>query len=51
MIHDWESYMPDDIKDYVKKNLTLELRVESMAVSPDDKWPLELYSWGFEKTK
>ena len=47
MIHDWISYMPDEIKDYVKKNLKSELRIESMAVSPDDKWPLVLYSWGF----
>ena len=49
MIHDWESYMPDEIKDYVKRNMKLELRVESMAVSPNDKWPLALYSWGFDK--
>lgn len=51
MIHDWQSFMPDDIKEYVKKNLKLEIRVESMEVSPNDKWPLELYSWGFEEKK
>ena len=49
MIHDWISYMPDEIKDYVKKNLKFELRIESMAVSPNEKWPLALYSWGFDK--
>ena len=48
IIHDWPSFMPEDVKSYVKKNLRLELRVESMAVSPNDKWPLELYSWGFD---
>jgi len=43
---DWQSILPEDVKDYVKKNLKLELRVESMSVSPEEKWPLELYSWG-----
>ena len=51
VINDWQSFMPDDIKDYVKNNMKLELRVESMAVSPDEKWPLELYSWGFDNKK
>jgi len=41
--------MPEEIKSYVKKNMKLELRVESLEVSPDDKWPLELYSWGFDE--
>lgn len=49
IVEDWQSFTPDDIKAYAKQNLKLELRVESMAVSPDDKWPLELYSWGIEK--
>ncbi len=51
VVNDWQSFMPDDIKDYVKKNMRLELRVESMTVSPDEKWPLELYSWGFDNKK
>ena len=50
-MEDWQSLMPDDIKEYVKKNLKLELRVESMSVSPEEKWPLELYSWGFDEKK
>lgn len=49
VMEDWQSLMPDDIKAYVKENLKLEIRVESMSVSPNDKWPLELYSWGFEE--
>lgn len=48
IVHDWQSFMPDDIKEYVKKNLKLEIRVESMSVSPEEKWPLELYSWGMK---
>lgn len=51
IVNDWHSYMPEDIKAYVKKNMTLELRIESMEVSPNDKWPLELYSWGMKKLK
>jgi len=51
MVHDWQSFMPDNIKEYVKKTMKRELRVESMDVSPDDKWPLELYSWGFDAKK
>ena len=51
IVDDWQSLMPDDIKDYIKKNLKLELRVESMPVSPEEKWPLELYSWGFDAKK
>jgi len=51
IVEDWQSYTPDDIKEYAKRNLKLEIRVESMSVSPNDKWPLELYSWGFEKNK
>jgi hypothetical protein len=52
VVEDWQSFTPEDIKEYAKNNLKLEIRVDSMAVSPDDKWPLELYSWGMgKKTK
>lgn len=48
VVEDWISFLPDDIKEYAKMNMKLELRVENMEVSPTDKWPLELYSWGME---
>jgi len=51
IIEDWQSLMPDDVKGYIKKNLKLEFRVESMAVAQEEKWPLELYSWGFDEKK
>ena len=38
---DLEKTFPD-----LKKNLKLELRVESLRETPDDPWPLALYSWG-----
>ncbi|MBI5122358.1 glycosyltransferase family 39 protein [Candidatus Roizmanbacteria bacterium] len=46
IMEDWESLFPEDIKQYAKKNLKLELRVESLREAPDDPWPLALYSWG-----
>jgi len=46
IIEDWESFFPEDVKQYVKKNLKLEYRVESLKEAPDDPWPLALYSWG-----
>jgi len=49
IVEDWESILPEDIKQYAKKNLKLEYRVESLEVSPTDKWPIEIYSWGMEE--
>lgn len=49
IVEDWESILPDDIKQYAKKNMELEYRVESLDVSPTDKWPIEIYSWGMEE--
>ena len=48
IVEDWESLLPDEIKEYAKKYMKRELRVENLEVSPTDKWPLELYSWGME---
>ncbi|MCX6732933.1 MAG: glycosyltransferase family 39 protein [Candidatus Roizmanbacteria bacterium] len=47
IMEDWQSFLPDDIKMYAKKNLKLELRVESLKEATDDPWPLALYSWGY----
>lgn len=46
IMEDWESLLPEDIKQYSRKNFKLELRVESLREAPDDPWPLALYSWG-----
>jgi len=51
IMEDWQSFLPDDIKEYAKKNLKLEYRVESLKEAPDDPWPLALYSWGFDEVK
>jgi len=48
IMEDWQSFLPDDIKMYAKKNLKLEFRVESLKEAPDDPWPLALYSWGLK---
>lgn len=49
IMEDWQSFLPDDVKEYAKKNLHLEYRVESLKEAYDDPWPLALYSWGFKK--
>lgn len=46
IMEDWQSFLPDDVKEYAKKNLKLEFRVESLKEAPNDPWPLALYSWG-----
>jgi hypothetical protein len=46
IMEDWQSFLPDDVKEYAKKNLKLEFRVESLKEAKDDPWPLALYSWG-----
>ncbi len=49
IVEDWESILPEDIKQYAKKNMKLEYRVENMEVAPTDKWPIEIYSWGMSQ--
>lgn len=46
IVEDWESFLPEDIKQHAKKNMKLELRVEGLPQAGDDKWPIEVYSWG-----
>lgn len=48
IMEDWQSFLPDDIKMYAKKNLKLEFRVESLKEATNDPWPLALYSWGLK---
>jgi hypothetical protein len=49
IMEDWQSFLPEDVKEYAKKNLRLEFRVESLREAPNDPWPLALYSWGNEQ--
>ncbi len=47
--HNFRFY-PQGLVDFAKKNLFLEKREEYTWFSPDwNKWPVELYSWGFEE--
>ena len=46
IVEDWESLLPEDIKQYAKKSMKLEIRVDSLADAKSDPWPLEVYSWG-----
>lgn len=46
IVEDWQSFLPEDIKQYAKKNMKLEFRVEGLKEAGGDNWPLEVYSWG-----
>ncbi len=46
IVEDWDSILPQEIKDYAKKNLHLEIKVDGLPNTNGDNWPLELYSWG-----
>lgn len=46
IVEDWHSFLPEDIKEYVKKNLKLVKRFEGLEVAEGDNWPLAIYSWG-----
>jgi len=47
--HNFRFY-PEGLVDFARKNLSLEKREEFAPFSPDwNRWPVELYSWGFEK--
>lgn len=48
IVEDWESIMPEEIKEYAKKNLHLEVRVEGLPQARGDNWPLAAYSWGLD---
>jgi len=46
-VEDWESLLPDDIKQYAKNNMKLEIDVKGLSVAEiNDQWPLKVYSWG-----
>ena len=49
IVEDWDSFLPEEIKQYARKNLKLEMRIEGLPQAMGDNWPLEVYSWGFEK--
>ncbi len=46
IVEDWESFLPEDIKQYAKKNMKRIIRVEGLKEAPNDSWPLEVYIWG-----
>ncbi len=46
IVEDWQSLLPEDIKQYAKKNLKLEYEVKSLPQAVGDPWPIQVYSWG-----
>lgn len=45
IIEDWQSFLPETIKKYAKKNMKLEYRVEGLDPNPYNS-ALEVRSWG-----
>src|SRR3989344_3051233 len=41
IVEDWESFLPEDIKQYAKKNMKREFRVDGLPQAQGDNWPLE----------
>ncbi len=48
IVEDWESLLPEEIKQYAKKNMKREIRIEGLPQAKGDNWPLEVYSWGMD---
>lgn len=48
IIENWESLLPEEIKKYAKTNLKFEYEVDSLPEAKEDRWPLEVYSWGMD---
>ncbi len=46
IVEDWQSFMPEEIKSYIKNNLKLEFEVPSLTKT-GGSWPLKVYSWGY----
>ncbi len=45
IVEDWESFLPEDIKQYAKKNMKRVIRIEGLPQAAGDNWPLEVYEW------
>ena len=45
IVEDWQSFLPNDIKNYVKKNLQLVIKVNGLPQAQGDNWPLEVYRY------
>lgn len=46
IVEDWQSFMSDEIKEYVRKNLKFEFTVQDLPYNENDHWGISVYSWG-----
>ncbi len=46
LVEEWQSTMPEEIKQYIRQNLKLEYTVRGLTTDSIDQWPLAVYSWG-----
>jgi len=46
IVEDWQSFMSEEIKEYVRKNLKYEFTVQDLPYNENDHWGISVYSWG-----
>jgi len=46
IVEDWQSFMSEDIKEYVRENLKFEFTVQDLPYNENDHWGISVYSWG-----
>lgn len=46
IVEDWPSFMSEDIKEYIRKNLKFEFTVQDLPYNENDHWGISVYSWG-----
>ena len=46
IVEDWESLTPEDVKEYVRKNLKFEFTIQDLPYNENDHWGISVYSWG-----
>lgn len=46
LVEEWQSTMPEEIKQYIRQSLKLEYTVNGLTTDQIDQWPLAIYSWG-----
>ena len=46
LVEDWQSFMSEDIKEYVRGNLKHEFTIQDLPYNENDHWGISVYSWG-----
>lgn len=46
IIEDWQSFMSEDIKKYIREKLKFEFTIQDLPFNENDHWGISIYSWG-----